>query len=298
MAANRSLTAGWRQSLTQLKDRQAPIEIAVWRGETFDGEDVANTHLMWRVRLLDITDQGIIVEQPSTLGQAIPLQDGVRLVALYAVGQNRWQFFSRVLSTQKFALNKHRTVDAIRIDLPSSVERCRRRRFVRLETAAKGIPPVEVWPLLDPKSVVVAERANELEFMRAAHGDESLLVKSERETLDEIDDMRQPEVGPQFVGRLDNIGGGGVGLRFEPDQTSQLNSNKLFWMRLSLPPEMPRRLCVTCKLTHTHIESMQTTYAGMAFDFSFNPQHQRFVTDQICSYVARQQCQQLKRQRA
>ena len=43
------------------------------------------------------------------------------------------------------------------------------------------------------------------------------------------------------------------------------------------------------KLIHTHMESSQHTYAGFAFDFSFNPGHQRVVVDQICRFTARQQ---------
>jgi hypothetical protein len=31
----------------------------------------------------------------------------------------------------------------------------------------------------------------------------------------------------------------------------------------------------------------------MAFDFSFNPQHQRFVVEQICRYINMQQRAQL-----
>ncbi len=38
---------------------------------------------------------------------------------------------------------------------------------------------------------------------------------------------------------------------------------------------------------------MQQTYAGMAFDFSFNPVHQRFVVEQIRRFIEIQQRAQL-----
>jgi len=49
----------------------------------------------------------------------------------------------------------------------------------------------------------------------------------------------------------------------------------------------------TGKLVHTHIDSMNNTYAGMAFDFSFNPEHQKTVAAQIASYVQRVQAKQI-----
>jgi hypothetical protein len=40
---------------------------------------------------------------------------------------------------------------------------------------------------------------------------------------------------------------------------------------------------------HWHLEAGGTTYLGMMFDFSYNPSHKRFVTQQITRTVAIQQ---------
>ena len=45
---------------------------------------------------------------------------------------------------------------------------------------------------------------------------------------------------------------------------------------------------------HTHIDSSQRTYVGIAFDFSFNPGHESQVADLILEYIDRQQ--ELQRQ--
>jgi hypothetical protein len=45
---------------------------------------------------------------------------------------------------------------------------------------------------------------------------------------------------------------------------------------------------------HTHIDSTQRTYVGIAFDFSFNQPHQSLVANQIISYIEQQQ--ELQRQ--
>ena len=84
-------------------------------------------------------------------------------------------------------------------------------------------------------------------------------------------------------------GGGGIGLRFRQEDAQILSRHKLFWIRFRLPPELTTPICATAKLIHNHTELSQYTYAGMAFDFSFHPAHQRFVVNQICRYIAVQQ---------
>jgi uncharacterized protein YlxP (DUF503 family) len=53
-------------------------------------------------------------------------------------------------------------------------------------------------------------------------------------------------------------------------------------------------LCASGKVVHTHIDSSQRTYVGIAFDFSFNPAHESQVADLILEYIDRQQ--ELQRQ--
>jgi hypothetical protein len=143
-----------------------------------------------------------------------------------------------------------------------------------------------LWPLLNPKSVVAAERANELQ---AACGEQG-------EPLVCADDEIMPEVGPRFRGMLVNIGGGGVGLTVDSSEAHNLGNSKVFWVRMSLPPELPNPICATAKVVHTHMESNHNVYAGLSFDFSFNPAHQGFIADQICKYIAVQQRNQLRRE--
>jgi len=173
---------------------------------------------------------------------------------------------------------------ALQLVMPQGVERCQRRNFYRMGTAKLTLPRIEIWPLLDHKSVVIAERASEitLEHQSAASSD-----PESSQSLDV-----EPEVGPQFNGTLLNIGGGGFGICIEPEHAQILARHKLFWTRLCLPPEMPHPICATAKLAHTHIQADHTMYAGMSFDFSLNPGHQGFVLDQIRSFIAEQQRRQ------
>jgi hypothetical protein len=239
-------------------------------------------HLVWRVRLLALTEGEILVEQPATIGQPIELEPGIGLVAILAIGQNRWMFSTTCLGTIRYSPGGHRAASALRLSLPESVERCQRRSHYRVQTAELSLPEVEVWPLLEPRSVVLAERANELRFEQDGRASApGIAVSADQEIM--------PEVGPGFTATLLNIGGGGVGLRVRPEDSHILARHKLYWLCVSLPPELTTPICATGKLAHTNVESTHHVYAGMAFDFSFNAGHQRFVVEQIRRYVARQQ---------
>ncbi len=283
MPANRSRTTEWRRCLQELAQRQGALEIAVAR-DYQEGE--GGQHLVWRVRLLQLTDEAMIVEQPMTLGQTIKLEQGIQLVAILAIGQNRWMFNTANLGETSYKLDSHTTAPAIRLSLPVSVERCQRRNYYRADTASLTLPQVDVWPLLDPKSVLIAERVNELDF-EAAQGESNGTGGAQIHDFDR--DSLMPDVGPKHVATLLNLGGGGIGLRFAPEDAQILSRHKLFWLCFQLPPELDTPICATAKLIHTHMELSQHTYAGMAFDFSFNPSHQRFVVNQICRYIAVQQ---------
>ena len=273
----------WRRCLRQVCERKGALEIAVVR-EYDEGEN--GQHLVWRVRVLNVTDGEIVVEEPMTLGQVIHLEPGIELVVILVIGQNRWMFNTVNLGETTHQSDRHTTVAANRLSLPVSVERCQRRNYYRVDTASLNLPEVDVWPLLDAKSVLIAERMNELEF-EATQPEAQSPSSAGTDTFDP--EMLMPDVGPKHAATLLNLGGGGIGLRFRREDAPILSRHKLFWLRFRLPPELTTPICATAKLIHNHMESSQHTYAGMAFDFSFNPVHQRFVVNQICRYIAVQQ---------
>lgn len=282
----------WRRCLREVCQRRGGLEIAVARDFQ---EDQSGRHLVWRVRLLDLSDDAIVVEQPTTLGQVIQLSPGIELVAILAIGQNRWMFSTTVLGRAEGAPGERREVGAVRLAMPRAVERCQRRNFYRVETASLVLPQVEIWPLLDPKSVLPAERANELQMERDHRRAENATGAPADAAAGDGGDL-MPEVGPKFVATLLNIGGGGVGLEVSPNDSQALARHKLFWTRFALPPDLQTPICATAKIVHSHQQSNQHIYAGMAFDFSFNPGHQRYVVEQICRYIALQQKLQFQEQ--
>lgn len=280
-------------------ERNGSLEIAVAAGPpepdaAHDASSTAATHLVWRVRLLNVTEAEIHVEEPSALGQPIHIDAGVELIVVLSIGQNRWMFTTKNLGHGPTLRHGGDSRGTLRLAMPEHVQRCQRRQHYRVETAALHLPQVEIWPLLDPKSVLVAERACELQAYKARESNPGPRSSSAGGCGDSSGlDLTLPEVGPKFAGMLVNLGGGGVGLRVSPHDSQSLSRHKLFWMRIALPAAMSTPICATGKLVHTHMESNQDVYAGLAFDFSFNPAHQRFVVDQICRYIALQQRAQL-----
>lgn len=232
--------------------------------------------VIWRVRLLEFNDEEILVERPSAMGAAIPLQDGVELVGVMTLGQNRWMFHTRLLGDAG-RIGGPRGGEAIRLQTPEGVERCTRRAFYRISTAGLVLPEVELRPLLSessatPAEIALRERMEEMLRSEVAGfvGDEEPLV--------------MPEVGPASKAKLLNVGGGGVGVMLTGEDAKGLESHRRQWMLIHLSPQLPAALGVVAKLAHTRIDSEQRVYAGFAFEFDHNPAHRKFVVDTLCRY--------------
>lgn len=276
MPANRSRTDRWRQSLQNIYQRGGGLEFAVRR----DDQQSGIKDLVWRVRVLDLTEDTITIEQPGAMGQSFNIEKGVELVGIMSVGQNKWMFETTVTDTT-FNQTRSGTFPALKISMPEKVVRCMRRHADRTSIAHIDLPTVECWKLLEPLSAVPVEVANRVQIEE--------LVKS-GQTKDAVDDqMALPQVGPKFTARLANLGGGGVGLIVPEESRQAIDSGKAFWLRMDLRPAIPAPIVLTVKLAHSHIDSSQDTYAGMAFDFGVHHQHKDFILKQMSRYISSMQ---------
>jgi hypothetical protein len=291
LPASRSRTNEWKRSLQQVFDRGGAIEFAIARPDASADTDDPHDHasgidLVWRVKVLKLTENEMIVEAPMALGRQIEIEPKIELVASIAIGQNRWMFRTRNLGTDNETSQKSRSHRSLRLALPENVRRCQ-RRAPRYDTRDMKLPEVEVWPLLDPKTVIPAEHAVAIAWDGCKSGS-----VPEGDILG--NDIVMPSIGPRFTATLMNLGGGGVGLRVDSDASQSLNRHRVFWIKVPLEPELTLPLYVTGKVVHTHIDSMQRTYAGVAFDFTFNHGHENLVAEQIQFYIERIQASQLE----
>lgn len=211
----------------------------------------------------------------------IPIGPGVKLVVTMSIGQNRWMFQTQTLEP---AARIHGRPAPLRLGMPTEVERCMRRNFCRTSTTQLCLPKVECWPLLDPASAVAAEVANRAQIVERVKARAGSSI--EGANIDSPPPILLPDVGPKFHAQLMNLGGGGTGLLIDRNDSTALDRSRFFWIRIDLTPQIPLPLGITGRLVHTHIDSSQNLYAGIAFDWSFNAGHRDFVIDQISGYLA------------
>ncbi len=276
MPASRSRTTEWRRSLEQLRDREGAIEVAVAHDGAGNDESILNSSdLVWRVRVLELSDNEVCVDLPFALGRAVELPIGTELLGAIAIGQNRWMVRTRVLGPWATRAPYPRTHRGVRLVLPDHVERCVRRAS-RVDVATINLPKVEMWPLLEPRSVMPAQRASELAFKAMLAGEAPL------PTTDDL----FPTTGPGFSATLVNLGGGGLGVLVEASDSAALSRHRLFWIRFSLGDITPIPIAAAARVVHTHMDSSHRIYAGISFDFDFNPAYQRVVGEQIVHAIA------------
>jgi len=305
MPANRSRTDRWRESLDQVYERNGGLEISIDRGEALC--ELANpsphlsattprlernaqpSDLIWRVRILGLNDDEIVVEQPGALGQSICLDVGTKLIVGLTIGQNRWMFKTDVVGLAQIGQAHGRPIAGLRLAMPVHVERCQRRNFYRMSTAQLHLPEVQCWSLLDLTSVVAAEVANRALITGLLSG----AIKPLNSNSDEP--LVLPDVGPPFKAHMVNIGGGGAGLLVDRGETIGPDKSRALWLRLDLRPHIPAPIAMTAKVAHTHMDSGQNVYLGVAFDFSFHAAHRDFVAGRICDYVLANQREQVRR---
>ena len=281
MPASRSRTDHWRDCLRKVYERGGALEITVDRGPSTGIDAARGADLAWRVKIVHLRDDAIIVEPPAACGSTIPLSANVRLIAAMTIGQNRWMFHTQ---TKGHTENGGASGRLLILKMPEHVERCTRRDFFRISTVDLRLPSVQCWPLLDPTSVVAAEAAN-----RAQMTDLTASGCVATYELEDRDSILLPNVGPMFKSHLLNISGGGLGLMLSLDEGRALDSRPFIWLRVDLRPDIAAPIGVTTRLAHTHIDSAHNLYAGLAFDFSHNPSHRKFVVDLFAHYVLRLQ---------
>lgn len=281
MGANRSRNERFRESFQQISDKGGCLEFSLAPSDGTDADPHRAPDLVWRVRLMQVSDAELVVERPSAAGKAFSIPDGVALVGVMVIGQNRWMFKTRTLNRATSNAKAGILGGCLRLAMPDHVERCTRREFNRVSIAELHLPSVEVWPLLEPSSVIAAEEGNRAMI----HGLERA-GKVSTARVEDSSDFALPVVGPKFHARLMNLGGGGLGLLVDKSEAQAATRAKLVWMRLDLRPGLAAPLGLTAKIVHTHIDSTQSLYAGVSFEFAFHQSHREFVIEQIERYIA------------
>ena len=279
MPASRSRTEHWKDQLYKLHERGGALEISIRHATGTDEEvpvEQSGGDVVWRVKIVAINDNAIAVEPPVAFGDAVALRPGIDLIGAITIGQNRWMFLTRTIAARP-GIGGH--PGQLILTMPDKVERCTRRSFFRISTAELRLPTVHAWPLFDPLSVVAAETANRVRIVDTLEGGRP------PEADDAPSSLLLPEVGPAFTGRMLNISGGGLGIMVNHEDIQTATSRAFLWLRMDLRPIIPEPVAVTGRIAHTHMDSSQCMYLGVAFDFAANPAHRQFVAELFAQYM-------------
>jgi hypothetical protein len=278
MPANRSRTERYREGLQQVLERGGALEVSLAHDTSEQLPD-----MVWRVRLLGLGEDEMLVESPCAAGKSVTLPEGAELVGAFAIGQNRWMFRTRVQTTAKGKTPWPAGMGGgLRLAMPEKVERCSRREHQRVSMAEVHVPHTDCWHLTEPSSVVSAEAATRAQMQDF---EKRGVIASESD----ISPLTVPVVGLRYGAKLMNVGGGGVGLLVPKESASVAQRAKLIWMRVDLRPVLPMPVGMVGKIVHAHLESTQDLYLGVSFEFAFNVSHRAFVLEQIEKYMQRLQ---------
>jgi hypothetical protein len=168
------------------------------------------------------------------MGAKVNLEPGTRLIGVMAVGQNRWMFHTEVKSTADSP-----DPQASRVAWSS---RCPIASSGAPDVGSSGSRPsnsnwpnARCWPLIDPASAVAAEVASRTHVLELID-----IGQDVDEGGDEVLDRAAGRPGSMsasgFRATVQNIGGGGLGLKVPREDRSAVESSKLYWTRLDLRP--------------------------------------------------------------
>jgi hypothetical protein len=276
MPANRSRTENFLANLQDIADRGGAVEIC------FDpsGSSLA---IHWRVRLLRVEQHQLVIATPGAAGVSMPVRVGAPVVASYTIGQNRWAFSTTVRSVHPDRHAPERSY--LVVDAPKGVERKARRTAERFSTGQLGLPQVDLWPLMDPTTVVEPERRSRVLLEAALSGG----APNTPVATTTPSDQSLPLVGPGFSASLINLSAGGLGLSVPQQFAGTVERHAFLWARLHLDPLLPAPLSMTLRRAHSHLDSSGQVYLGAAFESAFNPGHNAFIADTLSDLLARLQ---------
>lgn len=247
-----------------------------------DADFEANDRPVWRVRLLNINNQSLLVDRPTVAQHPVTVHPGTILQGLLVDGDSRWSFMTRVIEPTRVETSDGHHVSGLRLAWPIDFQTAQRRDFFRVDVAGAELPPVRAIELKDVEAAIAYEKHE-----RLLHR----LIGREGETVPAAPPM--PETGRAFNGLAIDLSGGGMCLSVGVEAEPLLELLPLLWIRIALP-HLPRELHLTARVAHWHRDG-DRLLLGLAFCHSRDAEQRAFVADLVCRFTAEQQRLQLSR---
>ncbi len=269
----------WTQLVQTTEKRNGVMEL---RADPAHHDLPPEQRVSHRVRLIQVRPDGWIVERPFSLKGEGTISPGMRLCGMLGVGAARWGFETEALEAIRHQLNAQASVPALRLAPPMNVRSAQRRAFFRVPMLAAEPARATVWPLLDIRSAVQAERANLFEHKAEGSG--------------QAMPVRSPDLGSPMDGRILDLSAGGLAVLVGTERQQEIEPHECFWIEMNLPGlGLPLR--AVGRKVRCASETPESLTLAMAFTFTHHRAHETFVTDTLCRVAAGEQRRQLQRQR-
>lgn len=260
----------WITLLHEAADRNATVELAP-----------AGESRGWRVRMLAIENETLIVEHPPIASGRPAVREDQDAELRLVEGQSRWSLRCRGLERLKFSLTAGSTVAAIRLGWPTDVQSQQRRAYFRVATTGQDRPELRLWRLEDIASAKAAEEAAHKAW-RQRH----------TKPLENVT-LPRPNLGCELKAMTLDFSGGGLCVAIPSQAEPLLQQDPLLWVELAIPNEP---LPIICAARVAHCQRKQGLLrVGLSFVFDHHPEHEPFVADALCRAAVAIQRLQLRR---
>lgn len=278
MATAAMASTDWPQRLRDLVDRNATLELTP--------SDTDGPAVTWKLRLLGLDEQALVVEKPATAGDAVKLSPRMLLSGAVVDGTQRWTFDTQLIEQTLFDLNATNRIPALRLARPARAKGGQRRQSFRVGLHPDDAPDVKLWRLLDLASCLPAERHNDAQLRRRG-GKITALTTADR-----------PQLGPAFDATVVDLSAGGVALLLPRDIESILGDAAFFWLQLALPDgDVPLLGVIRPAQWRKEPAAPGRVRVGFCFTFDHNPEHAAVFGDQMSRLAAHYQRLMLQRRK-
>lgn len=206
-----------------------------------DEDTLAPVH---RCRVLYHDGQQLVVARPPETRTARAFRPGGHLRLVLVSRQQRWTAVVTVHDTIQFRLDEQTMVPALALSCPRAVKAAQRRTFYRVAVAGLELDPMQFVHLDDADLAAPARDARPL------------------------------------LGRIVNIGAGGIGALVERARALQLAHLDIYRLRIALPDAV-ETLQANGQLLHIRPRRWRHAYAGFRF-VSCSDADRRRLHDRIC----------------
>jgi hypothetical protein len=285
-----SAPAHWPHLLRSACQRNAAVDLVPLESladepmliERSDNHFEATERPTWRVRMLSLERDALIVERPRIAGAPVSIAPGTMVEGVITDGSRRWSFISRVIDQVRQSLNGEQVVAGVRLSIPTRVQESQRRDYYRVSVAGIDLPPVKMSVLHDSDAVLAYQKYNRLIHRLAGRTSGMKVVVP-----------ALPATGEAMTATAIDVSGGGLCLAAESSAEAMLVALPQLWVEFNVPGAFGP-IFSSARPAHWHHDGRRLV-VGLCFNFDRDRDHADFIGDIVCRFAAEQQRKLLRK---